>query len=267
MQNQHQLSPREQLVQWFMQSTKGMRFAELEQELLQEQLPRLFGSICAVSAPYDLTKLADEIRCQRVYSLMSHGELEQSSKARLRVDLAHLPFAADELDAYVLVHGFDTASAPRDLLREAARVIRPGGQLIIVGFNPLSIHGLGKWVPGVRGRGAWAGKWLGRGQLHDWLDLLHFGLEHQQTQGLNHAKLAGLLSANSDFARPWQQSIKLLLELCGGLYIMRCRKVQQRMRLVGKAQFATKWHAPGIVNLSSAREYGQPVKPDADAKD
>lgn len=65
-------------------------------------------------------------------------------------DTAELPFAGASLDGVVLHHALDVVSDRRGTLREAARVIKPGGRLVVVGFNPLSLWLLSKPLPAFR---------------------------------------------------------------------------------------------------------------------
>lgn len=100
-----------------------------------------------------------------------------------------LPFSADSLDGVVLVHAFGHCDQPRALIREACRVLRPGGLLIIQDLHPLGI---------VRLRRLWQRRvapllaldapladdvdgyahalWPGRAE--EWLDLLGFRVEY-----------------------------------------------------------------------------------------
>lgn len=67
-------------------------------------------------------------------------------------DLAHLPFAAKSVDACLLGHSLGYAAAPRRVLREVDRVLVDDGWLIISGFSPFSLLGVGRLVPGLRRR-------------------------------------------------------------------------------------------------------------------
>jgi len=59
------------------------------------------------------------------------------------------------------------------MLREAYRVIRPEGQIVIAGFNPFSLFGAKRYF----GRGQtppWNGNFIALYRVKDWLTLLGF---------------------------------------------------------------------------------------------
>jgi SAM-dependent methyltransferase len=80
-----------------------------------------------------------------------------SDRVRVEVaDMRHLPFDAEEFDAAMSVAAIDhlRAEGIDQTLRETARVLKPGGQLLIVSLNvdnwvriavPPSVHGHGYW--------------------------------------------------------------------------------------------------------------------------
>lgn len=57
-------------------------------------------------------------------------------------DMYHLPFPADRFDAVTLNMVLHHAEAPSDVLREAARVLKPGGRVILVDFAPHKLEEL-----------------------------------------------------------------------------------------------------------------------------
>ncbi len=67
-------------------------------------------------------------------SLAASGRLDGPMVAR--ADL--LPFADDSVQRVVLQHALDMRPAPASLLREAVRVLAPGGILVLFGFDALS---------------------------------------------------------------------------------------------------------------------------------
>ena len=84
-----------------------------------------------------------------------------------------LPLATDSIDLVVIRHGLDISHNPHQLLREVARIIAPGGRVIIAGFNPLSSWGLWRLLRFKVGV-PWGSRFLQLGRLQDWLNLLSF---------------------------------------------------------------------------------------------
>lgn len=90
----------------------------------------------------------------------------------------NLPILGDSVDVVLLAHAVETHSDPHGLLREADRILRPGGHLVVLGFNPESLWGLRHLVsrrrfpPGVV-------HMIAERRLRDWLRLLSFSVQLQ----------------------------------------------------------------------------------------
>ena len=99
----------------------------------------------------------------------------------LKGQLEGLPFAKHQFDGLVLHHALERSADPRAGLREAARVLAPGGRIVIVGFNPVSLFGLrrgyAKWVPDFFSDR----QFVNPLRLFDWLELLGFELDARPT--------------------------------------------------------------------------------------
>lgn len=92
--------------------------------------------------------------------------------ARLLAHPAALPFLSESVDLLLLPHALERFPGQRELLREAARVLRPEGLLLISGFYPLSPARLCHPRPA-----PWLKKSLAARRLLDWLELLNFSAE------------------------------------------------------------------------------------------
>ncbi len=90
-----------------------------------------------------------------------------------------LPFAADSMDAVVLVHQLEFADAPHDVLREVARIVAPEGWLINLGFNPYSFWGVRRLVAQGRDASPWLGRYYSRARVEDWLRVLGLRIDHR----------------------------------------------------------------------------------------
>jgi SAM-dependent methyltransferase len=146
----------------------------------------------------------------------------------LVADSGALPLATGSVDLVVLPHVLEFSADPHRILREAARVLMPDGQIVISGFNPLSLWGLRALGPG-RSEFPWRGRFIGLLRLKDWLQLLGFELN------------GGRFGC---YAPPFSQAAWLersaFMEkagdrwwpIAGGVYVVRAIKRTVGMRLV-----------------------------------
>lgn len=102
----------------------------------------------------------------------------------LQLDYAALPFPEASLDLVVLPHVLDCHVDPHAVLREVARVLVPGGRVVVSGFNPVSLWGLRQGRERLCRRldiGTSllpaALDFIGSRRLRDWLRLLDFEVE------------------------------------------------------------------------------------------
>jgi SAM-dependent methyltransferase len=94
-------------------------------------------------------------------------------------DFLDLPFEAQSVDLIVMPHTLEFTSDPHRLLREAERVLVPEGQLLIVGFNSLSLWGARQSVGKLTGHPFLPARQdlIAFTRLKDWIKLLGFELE------------------------------------------------------------------------------------------
>jgi len=169
-------------------------------------------------------------------------------------DPARLPLASQSLDLVVLPHVLEFCADPHQVLREAERVLMPEGQIVICGFNPISLWGLSRLIGGHRREYPWRGEFVGLLRLRDWLKLLGFEL--------NGGKFGC-------YAPPFVQAKWLhrfrMLELAGdrwwpiagGVYVVRAVKRVVGMRLVTPAWRREKRQARAVATVAR-RERSSP---------
>ncbi len=96
----------------------------------------------------------------------------------LCTELARLPFASESVDLLVLHHTIEFSSNPHQLLHEANRILAHRGHLIILGFNPWSLFGLGTRACGLMKHPLWENaQYVSNRRLRDWLRLLGLDVE------------------------------------------------------------------------------------------
>ena len=101
----------------------------------------------------------------------------ESGPADILCDLRELPFSANSIDLVVMPHILEFHDDPHQILREVERILIPEGQLVITGFNPLSLWGLRQHLPNSPVTFPINGNYISVLRLKDWLQLLGFEVD------------------------------------------------------------------------------------------
>lgn len=158
-----------QLEAW-MTSPLGDALVEAERRVLAPVISRVFGyHVLQLSCAPAIDMLGD---CPVSHKITFAPSWKESRTAPV-ADIEVLPLATDSVDAVLLHHVLDFTADSHRLLREASRVLRPGGRLLIIGFNPVSAWGLSSLLRWSR-QVPWSGRFISRHRLSDWLSLLDF---------------------------------------------------------------------------------------------
>ena len=154
---------------WKMPLGKSLLTAEAQ--LLGEALEDVFGwEFLQVGAWGEGRELLAGCRTRRKI-VVAPGSFSGSADIIARPSA--LPVARDSVDAVLLPHTLEFASDPYAIVREVDRVLSGEGQLVVLGFQPLSL-----W--GIRARSSRAGfppgmrRILSVGRVREWLDLLGY---------------------------------------------------------------------------------------------
>jgi SAM-dependent methyltransferase len=210
------------LASWFA-SAQGRYVLDWEQSRTDTTISEVFG--------FNALQLGlPEIDFLRNSRITRHWHLGLNSQADVLCDFRELPFAAQSIDLVVLPHVLEFYPDPQQIVREVERVLIPEGQAIFLGFNPYSLWGAYRYLPGIRQQGIpWKGHYLSPTRLRDWLDLL--GFESEKT----------IFGA---YAPPWSQEKWLrrwhFMEqaggrwwgMGGGIYLLRATKRVHGMHLL-----------------------------------
>jgi SAM-dependent methyltransferase len=220
--------------QW-LGGVSGQYLLAWESQQLDSLLANWFGYQAVqlgLGVPGGLAALAASRMSHRV--VVETG-LERLGHAQVLVDgFESLPFASESLDLVVMPHTLEFASNPHEVCREAARVLRPEGRLVILGLNPMSLWRLQQGI----GRSAGAavlpkeGQWIGLPRVRDWLKLLscevdntQYGLYRPLCGSDRWLQRFGFMERAGDWWWP----------ICGAVYMISAVKRVSTIRLIGPA--------------------------------
>jgi len=215
---------RESFSQWWT-TPLGQRVLDWELGQFDNAVEDAFGYRAAQIGLPEI----DFLRANRISFRFS---LALESGAALAADPLQLPLAAQSLDLLVLPHTLESHLDAHHVLREAERVLRPEGQVVISGFNALSLWGLRRKFSGRRAGSPWDARFIGLLRLKEWLQLLGFELNGGRfgcyappfAQPAWHQRFAFMEKAG---ARWWP--------ILGGVYVVRAVKRVHGMRVITPA--------------------------------
>ncbi|MFD1217881.1 MULTISPECIES: class I SAM-dependent methyltransferase [Microbulbifer] len=215
------------LTRWF-SSDLGKEILTQQLALAQPLVEGLFGYHLMQAS---LASQVDFAACSRINHRFRLSPCEMSPSERCGgdalVEFEQLPLPSESIDVAVLHHLLDFSPHPHQVLREAARVLIPGGHMVVIGFNPFSLMGLTRMF---RSASPYQrGNQLRAARLADWMNLLdlqagavergffRFPLQHRELL----AKTAWMERMGNRWHLP-----------CGGFYIIVARKEVARMRTI-----------------------------------
>ncbi|PTB20476.1 SAM-dependent methyltransferase [Trinickia symbiotica] len=173
-------------------------------------------------------------------------------------DLLDLPFEAQSVDLIVMPHTLEFTRDPHRLLREAERVLMPEGQLIILGFNSLSLWGARQSVGKMTGRPfvPAAHDLIAFTRIKDWIKLLGFELERGRF-GCYRPPLDGETWL-SRFAF-MEQAGDRWWPIFGAVYMVTAVKRVRGMRLVGPVKVKKPVLAAGLTPAATHKTHNPSI--------
>jgi SAM-dependent methyltransferase len=170
----------------------------------------------------------------------------------LRCRPEFLPIDAQSMDLVAMPHALEFSPNLHQLLREVERVLRPEGQLLLAGFNPLSLWGVKRWL-GPRGAYPWSGQFLRLSRIRDWLSLLGFELAAgRMVCYAPPVNRQGWL----DRSRFMEAAGDRWWALGGGVYLLHAIKRVHGMRLIAP-RWEEKWLAKPVLARTGNRTVKQ----------
>jgi len=169
-------------TEW-LRSPVGQRVYALERKYVSEALAHVFGwqllQIGYWGSSADGNDLLAESRTQqksvvaRQLESLATVTTAAGKVARICSRIDALGIASDSVDAVLLPHTLEQEPDPHTVLREVERILMGDGQLIVLGFRPMSFWGL-RHLLARHGYPPGAERLLSEWRVRDWLKLLGF---------------------------------------------------------------------------------------------
>jgi SAM-dependent methyltransferase len=232
-----QASAAEDWSHWW-RGTSGQYLLAWEQALIDERVSDIFGFNAFQCGTPELDALrSNRMPLRRLVLGVQYAQQDELLRAWLPVlidQFEALPFESQSVDLLVLPHVLEQSHDPHQLLREAERVLRPEGRIIILGLNPFSLWGARHAVTGwlLKPKLPVQTRMISLSRLRDWLKLLEiefdrasFGCYRPLVHSPKTLQRSAFFEAIGD--RFWP--------VCGAAYCVTAIKRVTGMRLIGPA--------------------------------
>jgi SAM-dependent methyltransferase len=160
-------------VRQWLETPFGQALLAQEARVVEQAFDGIFGEQCLQlglwGEPNAFLRFA---RTQRSACIADWPKVSENDRPGAVGHLHRLPVASDAVDAVLLPHTLDYSDdRSHAILREADRVLRPHGHLVVLGFKPGGLWGLRRLIPGA-GLPPAADRLISDRRLADWLQLL-----------------------------------------------------------------------------------------------
>jgi SAM-dependent methyltransferase len=111
-----------------------------------------------------------------------------------------LPIQTESMDLVIIPHMLEFDARRFQTMREINRILKPGGELVILSFNPLSFYVRFQFLWDKKLGESWRAHFIPRARVLDWLKLLNFEVLMTAEFGIdrfsiNHGKFASIPGA------------------------------------------------------------------------
>ena len=142
---------------WF-DTPLGRRLRSMEERQFAAMIPgSAAGYVLQYPCPFGTVELPDVP--PRLRPVLLSGALGNRARHFVPANATALPFARGSIAAALLPHTLEGQDPPSRVVAEAARVLEPGGCMLMSGFNPWSLLGLLKLRPKPWREDAITGPW------------------------------------------------------------------------------------------------------------
>lgn len=204
---------------------------DIEQRELAKILPSIPGAYALQVGGATGQDLLEKSRIRHKYYATDCVPMSVGRQS-LQVDPYLMPFDSESLNLVVLSHVLEYAENPRLVLLEAYRLLRPGGQMILMGFNRSSLWLFSQWQRRAEGY-PWSGRFLSLWQLKHWSMRMGYGIVLDKS-------LCFLPPRDDAWSDQWLRITEAMGQTCcprlGAIYFIYAQK-----KVTGMTPLAASW--------------------------
>lgn len=158
----------------------GSALLQTEQKFLANTLSDLYGTnalLIGTPRQHNLlhaTSIPSKVLISPMLNLHHYKEIHS-----IECSLHDLPISTGSIDLVLLPHLLEYLDNPRQLLTEACRIVKPEGNIVVIGFNPFSLWGIRKFFSQNK-MTPWNGNFLKTSAIKRWLILADFEIKLQK---------------------------------------------------------------------------------------
>lgn len=159
------------LAKWYQTPLGQVMYQEIHAQL-RHYLPKLHGLSLVQLGTYTDQEWLDA-------STILHKFVINFADPDLPGDVyakpADLPIANSSVDVVFIPHILAFSGDPASILTEVDRILVPEGHMVIIGFNPISLWGLARYLK--PNRVPWTGKFISAYRVHKYLHTLGYSIQ------------------------------------------------------------------------------------------
>lgn len=119
------------------------------------------------------------------YLIVDARSLGHSAALKVNARSFSLPVQTESMDLVILPHLLEFDKQRFQTMREINRVLKPGGELVVLNFNPMSLYVRFQFLWNKKFFDSWRAHLIPRSRMLDWLNLLNFEVLHTAEFGLD----------------------------------------------------------------------------------
>lgn len=119
------------------------------------------------------------------YLILDDKNIGSNQALKVNAKAYSLPIQTESMDLVIVPHMLEFDARRFQTMREINRILKPGGELVMLNFNPWSLYVRFQFFWDKKLSDSWRAHFIPRSRMQDWLKLLNFELLNTAEFGLD----------------------------------------------------------------------------------